>query len=127
MTADWRKCFRAQARNIETEIHNAQFTRKHSDIRATIQQLRADAQTFLKSPNSLNGAYLLDLPGRAIKGLPKARRAVTEVVTLCEEALSDISPKGGSQRPAGAWQWRMARARARATSGFIVESGMPER
>jgi hypothetical protein len=92
------KVLAQRAADIETELHNAKFIRKPSNVRDSFKLLKGEAQHFEKALNKIS---LLDVPASAIGCLPVARKAVREVSALCDVALSDISVKRGAPKRPG--------------------------
>jgi hypothetical protein len=92
------KVLAQRAVDIETEVHNTKFIRKPSDVRNSFNVLKSEAQRFEKA---LSNISMLDVPAYAIERLPVARKAVREVSTLCDEALSDTSVKRGAPKKPG--------------------------
>jgi hypothetical protein len=92
------KVLAQRAADIETEVHNAKFIRKPSNVRDSFKLLKNEAQRFEKALSKIS---LLDVPASAIECLPVARKAVREVSALCDKALSNISVKRGAPKRPG--------------------------
>ena len=88
------------AREIETEVHNAEFIPRHADVRRDIKSLNFETRRFEIALSRVS-TRLLDLPVGADQTLLRAREATRDISALCDKALSFIPVEPGRKRPPG--------------------------
>jgi len=114
---------------IETDIHNAEFVPKRSEVRADLKKLKAKTREFEIALNRVSQQRLLELPISADDDLFLARQAIEAISKLCNDTLSSISPKGGVSRKPGRVTcamivieaWTLAKGRSPGASNWTVQ------
>ena len=83
------------ARHVRTDIHNAKFARKRSDIRRSVKKLKADARRFYNAMERVHTFELL------FHDLRNVRRETRDVIDWCDRNLRVVSDKGGVRKKPG--------------------------
>ena len=83
------------ARNVQTDIHNAKFVRKRSEIRSSVKKLKADARRFYRT---MERVILFELPFHDLRNV---RRETRNVIEWCDRNLRVVSDKGGVGKKPG--------------------------
>jgi hypothetical protein len=82
------------------DTHNTEFMgqyHRRSDVRKAVKQLKAETKRFQIALNRVS-QHLLELTIDDNDRLILAQNAVRDITALCEQALSRISPKGGTKK-----------------------------
>jgi len=88
------------APEVKTEVDNAAFIPKPTEVKRDIERLSSEARRFEFALGRVS-KRLLDLPTDADQSLKKAKEALTGIVELCNKSLANISPKRGSPKKPG--------------------------
>jgi hypothetical protein len=83
------------ARHVQTDIHNAKFVRKRSEIRSSLKKLKADARRFYRTMERVNAFELL------FQDLRNVTRETRNVIEWCDRSLRVVSDKGGVGKKPG--------------------------
>jgi len=98
---DWlEKALHGLARTVATDINNAKFSAKRSEVRGDVKQLKAKTRKFERALDRVSKRWL-DLPMDEIECLPKARKATRDIIALCDKTLLIISGKAGPPKKPG--------------------------
>jgi hypothetical protein len=81
------------ARHVRTDIHNAKFVRKRSEIRSSVKKLKADARRFY---NAMERVCTFQLP---FHDLRIVRRETRDLIDWC--SLRVVSAKAGVGKKPG--------------------------
>jgi hypothetical protein len=81
--------------HVQTDIHNAKFVRKRSEIRSSVKKLKADARRFYKA---MERVRTFELP---IHDLRNVRRETRNVIDWCDRSLRVVSAKAGVGKKPG--------------------------
>ena len=88
------------AGEIETEVHNAEFIPRPTDVRRDLKSLRVETKQLERALKRVS-TRLLDLPVGAGQTLLRAREAISDISALCDKALSITRAKSGRKRRPG--------------------------
>jgi hypothetical protein len=88
------------SREVRTEVDNAAFIPKPTEVKRDIERLRREARRFEFALGRVS-KRLIDLPTDADQSLKKASEALSDVAELCNKSLQTISPKRGAPRKPG--------------------------
>jgi hypothetical protein len=94
---------RELARNVRTEINNAEFNPRPSDVRGALERLKARASAFQDALKRVN-KYELEMPFEGHPGdtcREAAREVTPKVIAFCDRALSIINVKRGARKQSG--------------------------
>jgi hypothetical protein len=80
---------------VRTDIHNAKFVRKRSEIRSSVKKLKADARRFYRTMERVS---IFELP---LHDLRNVRRETRNVIEWCDRSLRVVSDKGGVGKKPG--------------------------
>ena len=83
------------ARHVQTDIHNAKFVRKRSEIRSSLKKLKADARRFYRT---MERVRTFELPFYDLRNI---RRETRNVIEWCDRSLQVVSDKAGVGKKPG--------------------------
>jgi hypothetical protein len=94
------KALEQLANNVETEIHNAKFDLKRSEVRADLKRLRNESRRF-EVALSRAWKHALDFPSNADEFWSSARAAIDNINSFSDHILNSLDPKGGRPEAPG--------------------------
>jgi hypothetical protein len=83
------------ARHVQIDIHNAKFVRKRSEIRRSVEKLKADARRFY---NTMERVCTFQLPFHDLRNV---RRETRDLIDWCGRSLRVVSARAGVGKKPG--------------------------